>query len=369
MFTKDNPLNIIFVGRLEKEKWVWLLMECIHKTMIHTVFSDNVQWHIIWEWKYTKEIKALSKRFEGKVFAYGYQPWNVIVSMMSKMHLSFVPSLFLETFWLVALESLAQNVPVCGFKKWWLSPFVVESLALQKENTADSFLKILEQVMKNSFPELPNLDLYRLPLWREELKLIVRNAEKILLVHDYFARIWGAEVYIHTLKEELMALGRTVKICNYEWSAPKWKRRIFALLAPFSFWHKSWIKREIVSFQPDLIWIHGIARYIWPFWLKEILKTWKETIITHHDLGLLTARPSNITEESQIPSSLDRKAFIANEKSPIEIIARTGKYLYLKSLWIHLRKVDIHLVPSDFMKKPIEDFWAKQVEVFPHCIR
>lgn len=344
-------------------------MECIRKTMIHTVFTENVRWHIVGEWPHSKAINELKHRFEGKIFTYGYQPREFVVGLMPKMHLSFVPSVFLEAFWLVALESLSQKVPVCGFKKWGLIPFITDDLALQDSNTAESFLKILGNIMENGFQPLPNLELFSLSLWREELKILVKNTDRILIVHDYLTKIWGAEAYISILKWELMALGKQVEIIGYAWYASHFMRKVLAVIAPFAFWHWFSMKKTISTFQPDLIWMHGVARYIGPFGLMAITGSDRKMIMTHHDLGLITARPSRITSAAHIPNLLAYKTFIIGTKNPLEMIARTGKYFYLQFLWVFLRKIQLHLVPSEFMKKPVEDFGAIQVEVFSHSIR
>lgn len=344
-------------------------MDCIRKTMIHEVFSENVRWHIIGSGHYEWELKTLSDKYIGKVILYGQRPRDFIVSHMPKMDLSIIPSIFIETFGLVALEALMQNVPVCGFKKWWLSPFIEDSLAIDENDPSNSLLQILDHIMKYGFPKKPSLDLYSITLWREELKLVVWDAKKILIINDYLAKVWWAEIYIALLKEELLALGKEIRIIGYYGSAQKWKRILLWAISPISFWHKRWIEKEIQEFNPDIIWMHNVERFIWPWGVLATTKSWKKTIITHHDLGLVTARPSRITHENQIPKKLSFKEFLEWSNSPIESLARIGKYVTLIFFWKHLKYIDLHLVPSDFMRESFEKFWAKQVEVFPHSIR
>lgn len=367
-FTKSNPYNIVFVGRLDEEKWTKLLLECIKKTMIHTIFGEIVGWHIIGKGEDDIEFESLASRFPGRVTVYGQRDKTFIDSLFPKMQLSFVPSVFLETFWLVALEALSAWVPVCGFKKWGLIPFIPDTLALSETNSADSFLKILEHTIESGFPEKPDLSLYDATLWKEELKLITKDKNTILIVHDYLAPIGGAEMYVALLKRELMSLGKTVRFFGYHGDLPKWKRILFGIMSPFSFWHAMMMKKMIAEYNPDAIWLNNISRYVWPWWLKEVVDSGKSTIITHHDLGLITARPSQITDESHIPKSLNYQDFVRSASSPLEYLARVGKYLTLKIFWRYLTKVGLHLVPSDFMKPYFENFGAKQVEVFPHSI-
>lgn len=368
MFTKDNPLNIIFVGRLDEEKWTKVLLDCIKKTMIHITFETTIRWHIVGIGDDLKSLQKIADKFPERVTIYGKKERAFIDTLMKDMHLSIAPSVFLETFWLVALESLSAWVPVCGFKKWGLIPFVPDYLALDENNSGDSFLKILERIFESWFEKNPDLSLYDKNLWREELKIVVSDKKTVLIVHDYLAPIGGAEVYVSLLREELEGLWKIAKFVWYRWALPRWKRILFGILTPFSFWHKKWMQTLIRDAKPDVIWMHGIGRYIWPWWLKAIVQSQVPTIITHHDLWLITARPSKITNEAQIPQWLNYQDFVKNISSPIEYLLRAWKFYVLRAFWKYLVDVPLHLVPSEFMKPHFERFWAKQVEVFPHSI-
>lgn len=54
---------------------------------------------------------------EPKVYFFGWQSHSVIRDILSISHFSLMPSRFLETFGLSALESLSEGVPVIGFQK------------------------------------------------------------------------------------------------------------------------------------------------------------------------------------------------------------------------------------------------------------
>lgn len=367
IYTKHSPFNILFVGRIVEEKWIQALIDCIKKTMIHTNFWEIVHWHIVGEWKDLNLLEWMRKRFPEWITLYGKMDTAQLDELRKTMHLSIVPSIFLETFGLVALESLKEWVPVCGFRKWWLVPFIPDNLALDETNTWDSLLKILEQIIFERIHTPVDLSLYEENLWREELKLVVKHINSILIIHDYLAPIGWAENYIAFLKKELTDLGKIVRFAWYRWPLPRWKRIALSLWSPFAFWHKAWMKRVIEEVQPDVIWMHSVSRYVWPWWVSAILKSGKPTIMTHHDLGLITARPSKTTSEIQISHGFVYRDFIGDTKSPLEYIARALKYLTLKWYWKNLGKVDLHLVPSDFMKPHLRNFWAKEVETFPHC--
>ena len=63
-------------------------------------------------------------------------------------HIAFMPSRFLETFGLVALESIQSGLTVVGFRKGGLVPFIHEAYALDELNPIDSFARIIEHILQ-----------------------------------------------------------------------------------------------------------------------------------------------------------------------------------------------------------------------------
>jgi glycosyltransferase involved in cell wall biosynthesis len=54
---------------------------------------------------------------QNKIYFFGWQSQSVIGDVLKISHFTLMPSRFLETFGLSALESLAEGVPVIGFRK------------------------------------------------------------------------------------------------------------------------------------------------------------------------------------------------------------------------------------------------------------
>ena len=281
-----------------------------------------------------------------------------------------MPSLFLETFGLVALESLRAWVPVCWFRRWWLCSFIPEWLTLDPCDPIISLKRIVSGFFDHSL-HIPEIDLqpYTETVWAENLERLMGSAQKVLLVHDYHAKIGGAEEYVHQVQERLQNIGKQVYLSVYAWNLSRSKRIVLFLIAPFAFWRGTHIQWEIRDFQPDIIWIHSIMRYHGYWALRAIARTGLRTMIYHHDLGLIVPRPSNLTSESDIPKNLTFHTFMRWSENPIEFIARIGKYLYLRGLWIYLWKIGLHMVPADFMVEFVEGFWASEVVVFPHYVK
>jgi glycosyltransferase involved in cell wall biosynthesis len=61
-----------------------------------------------------------------QLFYHGRLPKEQTIMWMSKAQYTLMPSLFLETFGLVALDSLASGIPVIGEKKGGLTPFIID---------------------------------------------------------------------------------------------------------------------------------------------------------------------------------------------------------------------------------------------------
>lgn len=55
--------------------------------------------------------------------------------------------------------------------------------------------------------------------------------------------------------------------------------------------------------RPDLIWSHSVLRYIGPMGMAAIKKSYVPHIMMHHDLGLVSVRPSLVEKTEDIPKS------------------------------------------------------------------
>ena len=74
-------------------------------------------------------------------------------------------------------------------------------------------------------------------------------------------------------------------------------------MAPFAFWRRARVEKKIQQFSPDLIWMHSVLRYIGPHGIWAIYRSSVPVYLTHHDLGLITPRPSRLYRELDIPQS------------------------------------------------------------------
>ncbi len=133
----------------------------------------------------------------------------------------------------------------------------------------------------------------------------------------------------------------------------------------FAFWRWWSIRKKIQEFNPDLIWCHSTLRYIWFFGMIAISQAWARKYLTHHDLGLMVAYPSEIYSEENIPSDSSFQNFLGNSKS----IFISVKYFYLKLYWKLLQWFGLMIVPSEFLEKHIWKYISEtKIKTFSHTI-
>ena len=122
-------MKLLYVGRLDKEKWIDTIIFCIKELIIHNyIFHIN----IYWSGQYSQELKKLSNQYPNFVTYHWWTHKKDIIWTWSESDFFLMPSTFLETFWLTACESLLCGVPVIWNRKGWLLPFIDKTLDIQQ---------------------------------------------------------------------------------------------------------------------------------------------------------------------------------------------------------------------------------------------
>lgn len=274
-----------------------------------------------------------------------------------------MPSLFLETFGLVALETLSHGVPVCWFDTWGLKDFIHPSLVLDAATPVDSFFSIIDG---GAFPLL-DISSFSNEVWISHLRALTEWYERILLVNDYLAKIGWAEQYIYSLQDALRTLWKQVQIYGYRWELNRYTRIVLMMLTPFAFWRWFDMNTKISEYSPDLIWMHSIMRYIGPHGLRAIASYDCQKYITHHDLGLIVPRPSQVYSEKDIPISPNLGDWIPKKINSFAIIWVLWKWSIITWIWIYLRnRSTVHILPADWMKKYYIPYTGSAPIIFPH---
>lgn len=131
-------LRLISAHRLDQEKWRDLIIGWLKSNEMQTYLS---QWAILYDiygdGSMREEIQALAKQHPQTIHYHGYLPLNQILSKWINYDFVLMPSHFLETFWLTALDFAQFWVPTIGFQKWWLKQFVSDYCAIPSQWSPD----------------------------------------------------------------------------------------------------------------------------------------------------------------------------------------------------------------------------------------
>lgn len=354
---KNNTIHITYIWRLEKEKGIEIIIACIKRSLLE---KKNIIWHICGNGSYMEDLVRIA---DPSLILHWHLNKDQIDGILQQTDLVVMPSLFLETFGLVALETLTHGVPVCGFARGWLNEFIHPSLALDDKDPVGSLFHILDT------GEYPLMDISRFSydIWVSKLRELTSWFERILLINDYIAIVGWAEQYVQNLAQSLRSIGKEVEIIGYQWNTSSYMRKYLMVLAPFAFWRGTMISQHIQRFSPDLIWMHSILRYIWPHGVAAVSRSSCTTYMTHHDLGLITPRPSQIYHEWDIPKSSHLGDWIPKKINIFSIIATCVKWSYVQWIWNLLHKNNMtHIIPSNWMSAFFRVYTLTIPTVFPH---
>lgn len=359
--SKNNAIHITYIGRLVPEKGICLVIDCIKKGRER---GYNIVWHICGDGIYMEQFRELEKYEKSDINIYGHVDRQKIDVVLDMTDLVIMPSLFLETFGLVALDTLERWVPVCWFARGGLSRFIHPSLILDRENPVDSFFHILDTWV---FP-LQDISSLSYDIWIEQLSVLTDGIDRILLISDYTSLVGWAEQYLSDITLALRSIGKEVDIYGYAWHATRMMRIWLMCLSPFAFWRGILLDKKIKQYKPDLIWMQGVLRYIWPYGARAISHYHWRKYITHHDLGLITPYPSRIYSEWDIPLTPSIGDWISHSSIHIfTVLALISKWFSISSIWYYLNSDNItHIIPSVWMESYFRCYTTQTIIVFPH---
>ncbi len=360
----SNKINFIFLGRLTKEKWFDLVLEIVKKHQN----SDKINFWIFGKWDkfFEDKINKIGGDQAGVKY-FGWQNRKTIKNYLWKSHYCLMPSRFLETFGLSALESISEWVPVIWFSKWWLEQFILEDFDISRQDWQNDFEKldniiksIIENQNKEEYETISNQlkeksKDYSKESWLTKFQKISGKNKKIIMVSDYIENIGWIENYILESSKLLSQSWYQVDKFWLSGKLIKYKKLLMPLVW-FNVFAYFGLRKKIKEFKPDIIWIHSASRYLW--WLPLLNCRWKTTLMMYHDLGYFHPYPSQVYEEKQVVEF----GFInfikqANSKNPLIIFLVSLKYLsILITRKVLLKVVNCHLIPSDFMKKFLKNW-------------
>jgi len=374
----------LFYGRLEAEKWFDAILNMIE------IFGSQkkdfpFEIYIFGKWTLESKLIALTHKYP-TIHYFWRQTLDYIKQYLPKIQYLLMPSNFLETFWLSALNALSRWLPIIWYSKWWLTKFILPPFDLtniQWINTARKLHNMVTKIISNppaiNCASLQDIALEYTPDKRfEKFKKIFWSWKKILMISDFKTKGGWIETYIHDTKASLESRWYNIKLYWYNitktWVA-RFVKYFWLIWAFVNFISMLKIKREIKKFNPDIIRYHSTLRWIWRLWIFASKNfKWKK-IVMYHDFGYFYPFPHSLyfVEQIQTPLTLSNYIKSANTKNPIKIIAIFFKYFSVYLIKNQLKKWNFkHLTPSDFMVDIVSDSYKispKKIQALPHFIQ
>jgi len=377
-------ISFLFVGRISEEKGILLLLSAI-ETLVKK-WSLNFQVDCIGSWPLVESI--LTHPLYWTYLTYrGRLSKEETIAIMKTATYVVMPSLFLETFWLVALDALACGVPVIAQKKWGLTPFVIDDILEIEEQ--HSLEEIMHHLADSTAPDsltalqqkaLKTASLYTPKKWLDRFWQLSKYCKKLLLVSDYAVDIGGIENYLFQIKRLLTPHSVSIDLCGKTKNVTWWRRKIDLLVSWLNIGGLFMLWKKLHNESYDLIWLHSIQRR-WGrcslafLWFIKRSPVW----CMYHDFWLIHPFPSRVYEVDQLDAAQSFWGYLYEWKKVLGEkkwwlwwwFFVTAKYIYSLWLFFLLRKVvDIHLVPSSYITPYIQyKLWSSaQVIELPHFV-
>jgi glycosyltransferase involved in cell wall biosynthesis len=402
-------LQYIYFGRLDTEKWreaiLGMVEDFLEKWKLPFVL------HIFGKGSYEERIVNLAKQAPEHIIYYGFQPLDIIQQTAEHCDYALMPSLFLETFGLSAVNALSRWLPVIGYQQWGMSPFVLDAYNLWSfpgsprvqltammetliKKWAHDEYKTCQKIAtdyskKHWMDRFSTLSVTSRKEWQWMTRSIGENeqdssyssytslpssskwqkSKKILLVTDFITKLGGIETYVHDVAQLLTQQWYTVDIIGSSWWKTKLGRLLSMVISSCNVLFAYRLHKKIQQFSPDVIRCHSVLRYVGWLPLMVVNKSKANKWMMYHDLWYFHPFPHTVTQENQIPASLDWNHFSVSIHNCVMKFFVWGKWLLLKQIQKQLKQFDQHLVPSEFMTRVVVKNYNKNVTVLPHFIQ
>lgn len=386
----EKTMWLLYFGRLDDEKWFGLILDMLHK-FIDEYGEIPFSFYVFGKWKYIQALLDLAAKYSSIHF-FGRQSLETIKRYKENCQFCLMPSTFLETFGLTAVNALHMWIPVVWFAKWWLKQFIPTKYDISKSEWSSDGEKLYNKIKilledynseksdtEQETKKAKNLaKKYSKDKRIQNIQQIIWKPKRILLITDFKTKLGGIETYVHDVKNILTTKWYEVKI--YGTQIPSWKLweliKYFGLFfAMRNFIDAIRLKRVVKKFKPKVVRYHSTLRRMWRLPIKALSSHNSKKLMMYHDLWYFHPFPSSVLQENMIktPATLSNFITSANTKNPIKIVAIAFKYLSIVLLKNQLKKsIDHHLVPSEFMEKIVLDSYnidTKKVQTLSHFIQ
>ncbi len=377
-------LGLLYFGRLDEEKGVDGIIDMIEK------FGKEdkklpFELFIFGTGKYEAKLLELAAQYK-EIHMFGWKTIEEIKRYVINCQYCLVPSTFLETFGLTALNALTWGLPVIGYKKWGLIPFVEEALDLSKQkwhSVWDQLFHIMKWILagkiysQSTKSKEERQKQYSIDARKSKVRLILDDKKKILLVSDFTSKVGGIETYIHDVKSILESMGYEVRIFGTTLSRGQAGKR--KKLAGIAWWVYNFVDafrlwRLCSQRKPDVIWYNSVLRWLGWMSIWATKHSGAERWMMYHDFGYVYPFPSELKDTQKVITPLTWKHFwkMVDTKNPVKIILLTIKYISLVGIKKQMKSVDLHLVPSLFMEWIVKDSYhlpAGKMKTLDHFLQ
>lgn len=365
-----EKVSFIFAGRLVKEKWFDLILQLSEDIQQDVKLREKCHIHIFGAGILASAIPAYDF-----ITYHGHVGKDTMKQVWKTCQYTLIPSRFLETFGLTALDSLSLWVPILAPDVGGLSQFLQADIwAISLDEPLYASIACLVNTFAISVREDYSLQAKKIASqYTKELRLAkfhelsgLESGAKILLVSDYIVNVWWIESYLLDAKEVLEQAWYVVRLIGCA-DTYKARNRFWQLF--MTIWNtqgQNMLKQEIHTFQPDLIWRHSVQRRRWPLPLRSAKPSRATQWIMYHDFGLFHPYPSAVyAQESVVRSSslvwyLGEWISISWRQFPLQL----AKWCSTSLITAYLERIiDIHLVPSSYMEDLVQQHYKKKISL------
>lgn len=355
-------VKFIYVWRLDPEKWVDAILQSFGDLL--ETWKYNLSLDVFGWWALEDKTLKFSSHYD-EVTYHGFQKKSKVLETRKEMDYCLVPSIFLETFGLTALDSLGVWVPIIAPAKWGLASFVSDELVLLDDDSDRLTSTLIKAItIKHttiSYKKLVNeanekYALYWYNSRYSQLKsLWIQN--ELLIINDYWVNHGWIETLLEEITTQLEHKNHIIK--HFSWTDKKLnqlQRYIGLWKTLFNIW--ATYRLSAIQKESHHVWRHSVHRQLWR--LPIFFSSWKSTHwIMIHDMWLLHPFPSVVESESQIKKSLLFiwwiKEWIAAKwfhRLPFILVKR----LCMKLIWRQIEMKNMLIqVPSEYLVSHITD--------------
>lgn len=376
----NTMTSYIFVGRLDTEKGIDILLEAF---VLHQKHYPESILHICGTGQQRGKVEIVADN-NPRIIYHGRVWKETIKDLIQSSDYMVMPSTFLETFGLTALEALMLWTPVIGNKKWWCDSFIHPLLHIHTDDTPQAIADLCAlfgtiaraEIQKSDFKDRihDTQQSYTAKAWSDKLS-VYHPHETIILMSDYSNKqLGGIETHLDTIQTTLSKHAYHVTLRPSEGKTGKsgklqrLRHMLGSICNP-----RPWLRlrEKLQANSPVTVWFHSILRHIGRYTLSRLAtyKKWKkhiQTFITYHDLGLFHPFPHRVQQVDQLPTAWSLRQWIkaAQSYNPLIILSVMYKYILISLLHTYIHQaIDIHIVPSPFMREII-----KKRHPDAHCI-